>query len=230
MNTDDELPAFGIVDQNGEHGVLSVDRGYSGWCRLHLVARTERGFPRRELAAIPRGVWRAVAPVVQRELVRGMDPEERGKKEPRFHPGDQALAPLVLRELAVLFFALMEDGAGTHTDALLAGWRQLVREERWWLYARASNPAQKLGHGWRRALFHALTDPADTRNAPRLLEIMETAAAQKKSPLPPPKPVKYRQTPRKRSPRKTAKNAARTMPEKTTKKAPPKRAGKKAVK
>jgi len=42
----------------------------------------------------------------------------------------------------------MEDGEGTHIDGLLNEWRQLAREERWWLYARASNPSQR--QGWRR--------------------------------------------------------------------------------
>jgi len=111
-----------------------------------------------------------------------MDPAEQGPKPPFLRHGDNALSPLILREVAVLSWSLMEDGEGTHIEALLNGWRQLAREERWWLYARASNPSQRQGQGWRRALYFALTDPADTRTAPRLLEIMEAATAQKKLP------------------------------------------------
>jgi len=197
-----ELLSFGRVDQNAEHGVLSIESG--GHCRLTLVARTERGFPRRELACIPLPTWKSVVSVVQRELLRVMDPEEIGQKAPSFRSGNQALSPLITRELAVLFWSLLEDGEGTHTQTLLSGWRQLAREERWWLYARASNPAQKLGHGWRRALFFALTDPADTRTAPRLLEIMEAASAQKKSSTSQPqKPVNYRDVLGKEKPTKT---------------------------
>lgn len=200
MSDQPAIPTFGAVDLDGEHGLLVFEDVPRGSCRLILVARTERGYPRRELASIPLPTWRLVATVAQRELVRGMDPEEIGGIEPKFRPAkptgsqttdcDQAnshdasrelaLSPLVTRELAVLFWALMEDGEGTHIEALLAGWRQLAREERWWLFARASNPSQRLGSGWRRALFFALTDPADTRTAPRLLEIMESASAQKK--------------------------------------------------
>jgi len=182
MNGTLDLPAFGLVDQEGEHGVLDVPAGSTGWCGLHLVVRTERGYPRRELASIPLAVWKKIDTIVATELLRGMEKEETGSKKPKFIQSEQAIPPLVTRELAVLFWALMEDGQGTHTDALLAGWRQLVREERWWLYARASNPAQTRGQGWRRALFYALTDPADTRNAPRLLEIMENAKLQFKVP------------------------------------------------
>jgi hypothetical protein len=209
MSENPEIPAFGIVDQEREHGILAVDCGARGTCRLTLVAHTERGYPRRELAALPRATWKQVATAVEKELLRGMDPEETGPKPPKLRSGDQALSPLVLRELAVLFWALMEDGDGTHIDALLSGWRQLAREERWWLYARASNPAQRLGTGWRRALYYALTDPADTRTAPRLLEIMEAATAQKKT-SPPKRPVSYREVatppgaPSKRTRRKAA--------------------------
>jgi hypothetical protein len=178
---DAPTPAFGLVDLEAEHGLLSLDTAHGTTCRLTLVARTERGYPRRELATIPGVVWKQIAPAVQKELVRGMDAAEQGPKPPFLRHGDNALSPLILREVAVIFWSLMEDGEGTHIDALLNGWRQLAREERWWLYARASNPTQRQGQGWRRALYFALTDPADTRTAPRLLEIMEAATAQKKT-------------------------------------------------
>ena len=181
MTDSQKIPAFGIVDPDGEHGILSIESGVGAYCRLTLVSRTERGYPRRELAVIPVATWRLIATAVQKELLRGMDLVEAGPKAPTFRAEDQALSPLVTRELAVLLWSLMEDGEGTHIDALLAGWRQLAREERWWLYARASNPTQKQGRGWRRALYFALTDPADTRTAPRLLEIMEASSAQKKT-------------------------------------------------
>jgi hypothetical protein len=195
MNATEELPAFGAVDQEREHGIMTVE---SGHCSLTLLERNERGFPRRELARLPAAVWSEVAGDAQRELLRGMDELEKGASDPRFRSGAQALSPLLLRELAILFWALMEDSELSHTEVLLAGWRQLAREERWWLYSRASNPSQALGRGWRRALFFALAEPGDMRSAPRLLEIVESVAAQKKSPIA--KPVSYRQkssTPRK---------------------------------
>lgn len=178
---DAPTPSFGLVDLQAEHGLLYLDTAQGTTCRLTLVARTERGYPRRELATIPGAVWKRIVPAVQKELLRSMDPAEQGPKPPFLRHGDNALSPLILREVAVLFWSLMEDGDGTHIDALLNGWRQLAPEERWWLYARASNPSQRQGQGWRRALYFALTDPADTRTAPRLMEIMEAAAAQKKT-------------------------------------------------
>ena len=217
MTDSPDIPAFGIVDPDGEHGILTIETGAGASCRLTRVSRTERGFPRHELAVIPLATWRQLASAVQKELLRGMDPEETGPKAPSFRSGDQALSPLVTRELAVLLWSLMEDGEGTHMDALLAGWRQLAREERWWLYARASNPTQKRGSGWRRALYFALTDPADTRTAPRLLEIMEAASAQKKTSEPMRK-VSYPEGPRTKS---STKKAAKSTPRKATAKKSP---------
>jgi hypothetical protein len=214
MSTQEELLSFGSVDQDREHGILSVETG-DGTCRLTLLERNERGFPRRELAWLPAAVWREVATDAQRELLRGMDELEKGAREAKFHTGDQALSPLVLRELAILFWALMEDGEATHTELLLAGWRQLAREERWWLYSRASNPSQALGRGWRRALFFALAEPGDMRSAPRLMEIVESAAAQKKTP--PSKPGNYRKGIRKlwKAPESPAKKPRPTKRKKT---------------
>jgi len=214
-------PAFGIVDFDAEHGLLTVENGVGAMCRLTLLARTERGYPRRELAVIPAATWREISAAVQRELLRGMDPEEAGPRPPSLRSGENALSPLVLRELAVIFWSLMEDGEGTHIDALLAGWRQLAREERWWLYARASSPAQKQGHGWRRALYFALTDPADTRTAPRLLEILEAASAQKKSSQPQrPEPVDYRKEIRKDKARRRREEAAASQTPSPRRKSP----------
>lgn len=73
------------------------------------------------------------------------------------------MSPLVGRELAVLLWTLIEKGADSHIEAILHTWRELAREERWWLYAKASFPGQRSGYGWRRALFHALSETPETR-------------------------------------------------------------------
>ena len=93
-------PAFGLVDPDAEHGLFTIGSVPDGVCRLTLVARTERGYPRRELCAISAATWKHIAAAVQRELLRGMEPEEQGAKAPAFCPGDNALSPLIARELA----------------------------------------------------------------------------------------------------------------------------------
>lgn len=172
-------PAFGDVDMNAEHGIFLIELAHGGSCRLNLIGHTERGYPRRELATIPVKVWKEIASPVQNELIRGMEGPADRKLNTRLQVGENALSPLVTRELSVLLWALMEDDEGTHTDALFAGWKQLACEERWWLYARASSTAQQQGQGWRRALFFALNDPADTRTMSRPAASLEEAAKKK---------------------------------------------------
>jgi hypothetical protein len=172
-------PAFGDVDMNAEHGIFVIELERGGSCRLTLVGHTERGYPRRELAAIPANVWKEIAGPVQNELIRGMEGPGDRKLTARLQVGENALSPLVTRELSVLLWALMEDEEATHNDALFAGWKQLACEERWWLYARASSTAQQKGQGWRRALFFALNDPADTRHMSRPAASPEEAAKKK---------------------------------------------------
>jgi len=177
-------PSFGLVDPVGDHFLLHVGSGAGAFCTLTLVARADRGYQRHELAVIPAGLWRQISAQAARELEFGMGEREKDSGNLLFHAGEMSLSPLIGRELAVLLWALAEDAEGNCVDSLMAGWRQLAREERWWLYARASGITQRQGQGWRRALFFALSDPADTRTAPRILELAEAAASQKKSPSP----------------------------------------------
>jgi hypothetical protein len=111
-------------------------------------------------------MWSAVAAAVVRELASEMGEDEREKRPPSLRVGLNRLSPLIGRELGVLVIALMEEGAAGRVDALLHAWRELAREERWWLYAKAAGPGQRSGTGWRRALFHALSETSETRLAP----------------------------------------------------------------
>jgi hypothetical protein len=135
-------------------------------CQLVAVVQTERGPRRTEVAAVAAELWRPLAVAAVKELVNEMGEGEREKNPPTLHNGLNRLSPLVGRELGVLLIALMEEGAADRADTLLHAWRELAREERWWLYAKAAAPGQRPGAGWRRALFHALSETSDTRAAP----------------------------------------------------------------
>ena len=65
-----------IAERRAQSGRTEIAPGTT--CRLTLVARTERGYPRRELASFPGATWKMIAPAVQKVLVRGMDPVEQG--------------------------------------------------------------------------------------------------------------------------------------------------------
>lgn len=156
---------FGIVGPNDDTFEFHYGKGPGAMCRLEAIVLTERGPRRTEIADVPVSLWRKVSVRAVRELVSGMGDTERTRKLPKLKTGINRLSPLLGRELAVLLWALMEDGAEGQVEPILHGWRELAREERWWLFAKASSPGQNTGVGWRRALFYALSEPADTRSA-----------------------------------------------------------------
>jgi len=166
---------FGVVDPSDDYYELRWETGKLGQCILTAIVQTERGPRKTELAEIPAALWRAIYERVVRELIEGMGDTERLKKIPSLKRGVNHLSPFIGRELAILLWALMEDNDNTHTEAILHGWRELAREERWWFYAKAVAPGQRVGIGWRRALFHALSEKTDSRSA-------EPATTEKKSP------------------------------------------------
>ncbi len=157
---------FGIVDEKGDAFEFSIEVRPRGVCKLVAVLQSERGPRRTEVASVPESLWRKVGTAAVKELVAEMSEEEREKKAPVLIPGVNRMSPLVGRELGVLLLALMEEGAVTRLEALLHAWRELAREERWWLYAKAAAPGQLRGMGWRRALYHALTETTDVRTTP----------------------------------------------------------------
>jgi hypothetical protein len=148
------LHDFGQVAEHGDSFELFVDRAAGATCRMVAVVQTERGPKRTVLAEIPGALWRRIGPRVVRELAQGMGDDERGRaKAPTLKTGGNRLSPLLGRELTLLLWTLQEDGAEAELEAILQGWRELAREERWWLFSKASAPGQRTGLGWRRALF-----------------------------------------------------------------------------
>ena len=168
---------FGLVPEHGDSFELFIETTAEGRCRLVSQEQTERGPRRSDLAEVPADLWRQIGVRVARELAQGMQEAERkGTRAPGFKAGTNRFSPMIGRELAVLLWTLQEDGAAGQLEAILHGWRELAREERWWLYAKASAPGQRTGIGWRRALFHALSEAVETRAA--------ALSAEKKSPTP----------------------------------------------
>lgn len=171
---------FGIVDDYSDGFEFTIRDAGEGDCRLVAVVQTERGPRRTDVAAVPAELWRSIAAAATKELVTAMGEGERGRKTPTFKPGTNRMGSLVGRELGVLLMVLMEEGAADRTDVLLHTWRELAREERWWLYGKAAAPGQRIGTGWRRALWHALGETADTRTAPFKEEKKKSPSKQEK--------------------------------------------------
>lgn len=175
--TDPLMHDFGVVPEHGDRFEFLVETKAGGQCRLIGVVQTERGPRSNELARIPGALWRKIGARVVRELTQDMREDEcDAKKTPTIKTGANRLSALIGRELALLLWTLDEDGAAEQLEAILHGWRELAREERWWLYAKAAAPGQRTGIGWRRGLFHALSEAVGSR--------VENMAAEKKSPAP----------------------------------------------
>ena len=156
---------FGVVDPDGDTFEFHYGKGRDAVCYIESVVQTERGPKRTELASITASLWRKISVRVVRELSYGMGETELGSKAPKLKIGINRFSPMLGRELTVLLWALMEKGFENNTETILSGWRELAREERWWLFVKASTPGQHTGVGWRRALFYALSEPGDTRSA-----------------------------------------------------------------
>lgn len=154
---------FGAPDQFGAHlfrveipasksdsVMLVEDYGYRG---------SEAGIPRDEPRAIlPRFVWSAIADTARREF---NDRLKTAKVTTgRWHSGTNLVDRLLGKELCVLAWAA-ETATDEQLPVICSKWAALRPEERWWLFAVTVAEAglpEDTQRGWRRALFHALSD------------------------------------------------------------------------
>jgi|GEM_PF-833939 len=156
---------FGSVHEDGDVYEFSISKDALGNCILRPRIRVERGrIIEPYVVTLPLRLWRKVSVRVVRELTSGMDEKERGPRKPKLLGGTNLLSPMIGRELAILLWALIEDGAEKSVEPIVQGWRELAREERWWLYSKAAAKGQETGVGWRRALFVALSQPTTSRS------------------------------------------------------------------
>jgi hypothetical protein len=155
-----EIPA-----SRPEPVVIVEDYGYRG---------QEGGIPREEeRVVLSRPVWSAIAEVARREF------NDRLKTAKvltgRWHTGTNLVDRLLGKELCVLAWAA-ETASDDQLPVVSSKWAALRPEERWWLFsmtvAEAGLP-EDAKRGWRRALFHALSDgekPAPGRRRRRPIE------------------------------------------------------------
>lgn len=155
-----EIPA-----SRSEPVVIVEDYGYRG---------QEGGIPREEeRVVLSRPVWSAIAEVARREF------NDRLKTAKvltgRWHTGTNLVDRLLGKELCVLAWAA-ETANDDQLPVVSSKWTALRPEERWWLFSMTVAEAGLPGdaeRGWRRALFHALSDgekPAPGRRRRRPIE------------------------------------------------------------
>lgn len=130
--------------------VIVEDYGYRG---------QEGGIPREEeRVVLKRPVWSAIADIARREF------NDRLKAAKvltgRWHTGTNRVDRLLGKELCVLAWAAETANEG-QLPVICSKWAALRPEERWWLFsmtvAEAGLP-EDTQRGWRRALYHALSD------------------------------------------------------------------------
>jgi hypothetical protein len=142
--------------------LIVEDYGYRG---------EQGGTPRaEERALLPRPVWSAIADTARREF---NDRLKVAKVQTgRWHTGRNLVDRLLGRELCVLAWAA-ETATSDQLPVIGSKWAALRPEERWWLFAMTVAEAglpEDTQRGWRRALFHALSDgekPATGRRRQR---------------------------------------------------------------
>ncbi len=119
----------------------------------------EGGIPRdEERVILPRYIWSGIADIARREF----NDRLKAAKIPtgRWHTGTNLVDRLLGKELCVLAWAA-ETANAEQLPIVASKWAALRPEERWWLFsmtvAEAGLP-EDTQRGWRRALFHALSD------------------------------------------------------------------------
>ena len=154
---------FGAPDKFGAHlfrveipaartgsVVIVEDFGYRG---------LEGGIPRdEERVILKRSVWSAIADIARREFNNRLKAAKL--QTGRWHSGTNLVDRLLGRELCVLAWAA-ETANDEQFPVICNKWAALRPEERWWLFAMTVAEAglpEDTQRGWRRALFHALSD------------------------------------------------------------------------
>lgn len=111
-----------------------------------------------ERVILKRPVWSAIADSARREF----NDRLKAAKIPtgRWHTGTNLVDRLLGKELCVLAWAA-ETATPDQISVICNKWVALRPEERWWLFAMTvaeSGLPEDTQRGWRRALFHALSD------------------------------------------------------------------------
>lgn len=150
---------FGVdADRAAYHFVVhpNADRTVSILERFPETASTADGegaSPDAEKVRISAYRWDRVSDVVGQEFNARLLAE--GKRPGRWLKGDTVLTSYFGKELTLLGWAI-EDADATIIPMMVANWRGLAPEERWWFYttinASSNGPDYGKDRGWRKAI------------------------------------------------------------------------------
>ncbi len=126
-----------------------------------------------ERAVVDREIWTKISEPLRSEFNARLKANKMAPS--RFTVGENYLEKLLGRELCVLAWAsehVIESGVerADRLGIIVARWRSLRPEERWWLFSMTAAEAGGSGdsdRGWRKALYYALSDGTGRRLARR---------------------------------------------------------------
>ena len=154
-----------IPAARSEPVIIIEDYGYRG---------QEAGIPREEeRVVLRRPVWSAISDIARREF--NIRLKAAKILTGRWHTGANLVDRLLGKELCVLAWGA-ETATPDQIPIICSKWAALRPEERWWLFAMTVAEAglpEDSKRGWRRALFHALSDgekPASGKRRRRPVE------------------------------------------------------------
>jgi hypothetical protein len=169
---------FGAPDAYGAH-VFRVEIPVARTGDVKIVEdygfRGESGGVSRdeERVVLKRATWTAISDIVRREFNDRLKTAKVSAG--RWHSGTNLVDRLLGRELCVLAWAA-ETAEPDLIPIIVGKWSALRPEERWWLFAQTCAEAgltHDTNRGWRKALFHALSDGeqvAERKRRPRPVE------------------------------------------------------------
>lgn len=121
--------------------------------------------------------WSRIAGATRAEFNRRL--EAHGERAVAWRIRETLLAPHLGKELTLLAWAV-EDADPTVIPNIIANWRGLAPEERWWLYttvnATTGHPEHGRDRGWRKAIKIALAENPSTAVTPGTVALSERDA------------------------------------------------------
>jgi hypothetical protein len=121
--------------------------------------------------------WTRIADVAKAEFNRRL--QAAGTRLGSWSEGETVVAPHLGKELTVLAW-VVEEADPTVIPNMIANWRGLAPEERWWLYttinATTGHPEHGRDRGWRKAIKIALAENPAVAATPGSFTITEADA------------------------------------------------------
>jgi hypothetical protein len=122
--------------------------------------------------------WSRIEAPARAEFNRRL--QGRGQRTASWQNHETLLAPYLGKELTLLAWAV-EGADPTVIPNVIANWRGLAPEERWWLYttvnATSGHPEHGRDRGWRKAIKIALAENPSVAVTPGTMELTEAAVS-----------------------------------------------------